>query len=175
MGLARGLGGVSHGVDQPALVLSDQFRAPHVNEPEPEPEPEHVTRLLGGTRSQDQLGQHGDDASEHVVSEFEVRLVANTYGAADVECRGALGRRASCESVEPCFLSRAEFASSFCRVEADGHRGASELIGERGSASRKRLSELFSVRDELEAETVGVELTVIEVSHHLSVPRIHRG
>jgi len=43
-----------------------------------------------------------------------------------------------------------------------------------GSASRKRLSELFSVRDELEAEPIGVELTVIEVSHHPSVPRIRR-
>jgi hypothetical protein len=34
---------------------------------------------------------------------------------------------------------------------------------------------LFCVRDELEAESVGVELTVIEVSHHRSVPRIRHG
>jgi len=60
------------------LLPNDELtRAPHVNEPQPEPEPELAARLLGGTRPQDQLGQHGDDASELVVSEFEVRRVAD--------------------------------------------------------------------------------------------------
>ena len=124
--------------------------------------------LPGWSRSHDHLGQHGNDAPEQLVSSVESFVFAEIENTADVERGRALCRRPTSQPVEARLLGRTELAGSFRCVEADRSRRTSKLICKRTSPRQKRANELFSVNDELEGCTVGVELTVIEVSHHQS-------